>query len=504
MASDTPVDGAHKLTPGQYWAVTLAVMAASLIQFLDMTICNVALPHMQAALNASIDTVSWVLTSFIVSSAVAIPATGWIVARHGTRLPFLVAIAGFIATSMLCGMANSLTEMVAFRLLQGIPAAFITPISQAILLDITPREKHTRALSIWGMTSMLGPILGPTLGGFLTDNLNWRWVFYINLPVGIPALLILWRFLPGTPTNPRPFDRFGYVFLVIAIAAFQLMIDRGEQNDWFDSGETVVEALLAVFSAAVFIIHSRYHDQPLFPLAIVTKPTVWLSIVLGAVLSWMLMGVASILPGLLENLLGYSAMQTGETMAPRGVAILIVMLFIPRLMARFSLRSLFVAGFVLVAFTNWQMTGWTPEMDSWRISVNAFVQGIGLGMLMVPSNFLSFIGIPGELRTDVASFTMLVRSMAGGASISLLVTVLTRSTRTTHEDLVSAISNRAIALPDSLGGVAGQPAVASALDALVSRQATMVGYLEVFWVLTYVALAAIPLCLAVRVKADPR
>ena len=490
----------RQLTLLEYWLVTLAVMSASLIQFLDMTIANVALPHMQSSLDASQDTISWVLTSFIVASAVAIPSAGWIASKFGTRRPFLIATTAFIVASMLCGVATSLGEMVAFRILQGFGAAFIAPLAQAILLDITEPAKHTRALSIWGMTAMLGPIAGPTLGGWLTDNFTWRWVFYINAPIGIPALIILWRLLPDSSQMSRRFDGFGYAMLALALASLQLMLDRGQQKDWFESGEILVEAMVAACALWIFVVHSRYTRHPLFPVALVTNRRVIVAGLFAIVISWVMLGLSAMVPVMLQSLFGYSVMQTGELMAPRGIGIFITMSIIPYLLDRLPLWLILSTGFAIVAFTNFEMTSWTLEMESWRFALNAFIQGLGLGMLMMPSNYLAFSVIPADLRTDCAGLLNLLRNISGSVSISILVLLLTRSTQTVHAELVSSLSERIPGLPTDMTAATGGGSLGYIANQLITQQAAMVGYLNVFQLLFLISLAALPLCLILKSK----
>jgi EmrB/QacA subfamily drug resistance transporter len=239
-------------------------MGASIIQILDSTIANVAIPHMQTSLGATIDSVTWVLTSYILASAVAMPAAGWLSDRVGSRHLFLFAVAGFIVTSMLCGIATNLTQMVLFRILQGICAAFIGPLSQTILLDINPPEKAPRAMQIWGMGIMTAPIMGPMIGGWLTENYNWRWVFYINLPIGIPTLLLLWWLLPSRPVTDRKMDVFGFAMLALGLASLQLMLDRGQHEDWFESWEIIIELFVTISAFWMFIVHSMTTKKPLF------------------------------------------------------------------------------------------------------------------------------------------------------------------------------------------------------------------------------------------------
>ncbi|MGQ3031437.1 MAG: DHA2 family efflux MFS transporter permease subunit, partial [Ferrovibrionaceae bacterium] len=227
-------------------AITVSIMLATIMQALDTTIANVALPHMQGSLGAAQDQVSWVLTSYIVAAAIATPLTGWLTGRLGRKRLFMVSVTGFTIASMLCGLAQSLEQMVVYRLLQGLFGAALVPLSQAVLLDINPRENHCKAMAIWGAGIMVGPILGPSLGGWLTDNFDWRWVFYINLPVGILALGGIAAFVAETPRKlDQYFDMLGFTLLAVAIGAFQMMLDRGQHKDWFGSPEIVIEAALA-------------------------------------------------------------------------------------------------------------------------------------------------------------------------------------------------------------------------------------------------------------------
>lgn len=496
---------AEKLSPLAYWLVSLAVMTATLVQFLDQTIANVAVPHMQTALNASPDTITWVLTSFIVSSAVVIPTVGWVVTRFGTRTPFLLAVSAFIATSMLCGMAANLGQMVVFRAAQGAAAAFIAPLGQAILLDITAPSKHTRALGIWGMTTMLGPMMGPTLGGYLTDNFNWRWVFYVNLPVGVPALLILWRLLPDSGRGKREFDIFGYVFLALALASVQLMLDRGQQNDWFASPETLIELIVGITAFWIFLVQTRFSRTPLFPTTVVRNRGVLTSGVFGIVTSWNLMGVAAMLPMLFQHLYGFSVAQTGLYMAPRGLGIFILMMFIPRIMARLPLRVVFTAGFLIAAMCIYDMMHWSLSMPVWRLSLNSFIQGLGMGLLMVPINYIAFAQIKPELRTDCAAFLHMVRNMAGSCGISLLMVIVSRSSQVVHADLGGHVTPYMQPPPGGIfdGLLNGDTTMAMLANAEITRQATMIAYLDAFYAVFVVTLAAIPLCLTVRGKGPP-
>src|SRR3954453_17172845 len=254
MAS-APGVATHPLPTAQRLIVTVGGKMAVLLQVLDTTIANVALPHMQASLSATEESINWVLTSYIVASAIALPISGWLSHKVGRKRLLLISVALFTAASVLCATATSLTEMVLFRALQGVGGAFIVPLAQATLFDINPRDKQGQAMALFGGGVMIGPILGPVLGGWLTDNYNWRWVFLVNLPVGIVCAVLMLRFMPKTETHKRKFDMFGFALLAIALGALQLFLDRGEQNDWLASWETIIEAGLAIGASWMFVVH---------------------------------------------------------------------------------------------------------------------------------------------------------------------------------------------------------------------------------------------------------
>ena len=291
--------------------LTVAVMGASVMQILDTTIANVAIPHMQSALGATSETVNWVLTSYIIASAVAMPITGWLADRIGRRQLFLAAIVGFVLTSMACGAAQNLEEMVAFRFLQGIAAAFISPLSQSVMLDINPPERHARAMSIWGMGIMIGPILGPILGGWLTESANWRWVFYVNLPVGLITLVLMWALLPRTHTRERKFDLFGFSMLALGLAALQLMLDRGAQQDWFESAEIWIELGVSVACLWMFLIHLLTAPVTLFNRKMLADRNLVMGMGFMIVIGVVMFSSMALLPPMLQRLLGWPVIDTG-------------------------------------------------------------------------------------------------------------------------------------------------------------------------------------------------
>ncbi|WP_275658176.1 DHA2 family efflux MFS transporter permease subunit [Sphingosinithalassobacter portus] len=492
--------------------LTLGVMMATLMQILDTTIANVALPHMESALNATADTITWVLTSYIVATAIAIPITGWLADKVGSRNLFLIAVVGFVASSALCGMATSLTEMVAFRALQGISAAFINPLSQTVMLDINPPEKQARAMSIWGMGIMVGPILGPVLGGWLTENFNWRWVFYVNLPVGIVTFLILWLLLPSRPKRQRSFDLFGFSMLALGVSALQLMLDRGQQQDWFSSPEIVIEALTAFTALWIFVVHMALGKNPMFERGLWKNRNLVTAIAFMQVIGVVMMAVMALLPPMLQNLYGYSVLDTGILLMPRGIGVLLTMVVSAQLTQRgFDLRWVVGIGLAIAAVSLWDMTHWSLDMGSHLIIVSGLIQGLGLGLVFMPLNNLAFATLPAEYRTEGASLLNLSRSVGASIGISLVTTMLARNMQVSHADLAQFINPQSLdsfdpSMLETLGSMGS--AVMGMVNAEVTRQAAMIAYLNDFWAMMIITAASIPLVLLLQkpgkpMKADP-
>ena len=349
--------------------ITLSIMLATVIQALDGTIANVALPHMQGNLSASQDQITWVLTSFIVAAAIAMPLTGWLCDRFGQKNVFLSSVAGFTLASVLCGLSGSLAQIVAARLLQGAFGAALVPLSQAVLLDINPREKQGQAMAIWGMGVMIGPILGPTLGGWLTDSYNWRWVFFINVPIGALAFYGIWKYIRQVPGERRmKFDMFGFATLSLAIGALQMLLDRGEQNDWFSSAETWVEAVLLTTSFIYFVIHTR------------------LTAAEESFFDYRLLKNRNYVTGLLFVFVVGIVLFSVRALAPT----LIAMVVVGRLIGKVDFRMLLLFGFSITAISLWQMSGYTLVLSQSDIVWPGVVQGIGLGLVFVPLSTATF------------------------------------------------------------------------------------------------------------------
>jgi len=462
----------------------LAVMMVTIIQLLDVTIANVALPHMRSSLGATMDTISWVLTSYIIAGVLVTPAVGWISDRLGTRVVFISAVAGFLVASMLCGTATTLFEMVLYRSLQGACAAFIGPISQTILLDINAPSKQAAVQSRWGLAVMVAPIVGPMLGGFLTETFNWRWVFYINLPIGIPTLAVLLWLLPARPLTPRKLDVTGFFTLAIGLGALQLMLDRGQHNDWLNSRETVVELMIALAAFWIFVVHTLTTKKPLFPAGLFNNRNFT-----GAIFSMFVLGVAnvsliSILPSMFQGVYGYTAFDTGVLLLPRAVGVFITMSIAARVLDKVDVRYLVFAGYCMAAAALIAMSHWSLEMDRWPIYIAGFAQGLGLGFTFMPMNIVAFSSLEPKFRADAASIMNLMRNIGGSFGISIITTLIARNSQISHSELGAHITDASVAAMD-VGATTEKlgdsgTAVLQMLDAEINRQALMISYIDVF------------------------
>jgi DHA2 family multidrug resistance protein len=500
--ADTPANVAtHPLPAGERIIVTIGVMMAVLLQVLDTTIANVALPHMQASLSATQESINWVLTSYIVASAIALPISGWLADRVGRKRLLLISVVGFTIASVLCASAVSLTEMVVFRALQGVSGAFIVPLAQATLFDINPREKHGQAMALFGGGVMIGPILGPVLGGWLTDNYNWRWVFLVNLPVGVICTFVMLRFMPKVEKHRRGFDILGFALLAIALGALQMFLDRGEQKDWFESTEIIIEAGLAIAAAWMFVVHIATARNPLFERSMFADRNFSTGLVFMAVTGVLLLAGLALLPPLLQNLYGYSVLQSGFLTAPRGVGTLISMLLAGKLTGKIDARLLVGIGVALMGISLWMMTGFALDQPSRPVIMSGVVQGLGLGLIFVPLQSLAFETLAPKMRTTAAALLNLSRNIGGSVGISIVSAQLVRMTQVAHADMASSITEQTIPTvdPTLLQTIAPQGSTALAvINAEVTRQALFIAYLDDFKLMMLVTFAVLPLLLLMR------
>jgi DHA2 family multidrug resistance protein len=478
--------------------ITVSIMLATIMQALDTTIANVALPHMQGSLSASQDQITWVLTSYIVAAAIMTPVTGWLSDRMGLRQLFIASVTGFVLTSMLCGAATSLGEMVIFRTLQGLCGAALVPLSQTVLLNINSREEHGRAMAIWGAGIMVGPIIGPTLGGWLTETFNWRFVFYVNLPIGILALAGLIVFLPRSPRRERSFDFFGFAMLSIAIGALQMMLDRGEQVEWFASAEIWIYLWLTISGAWAFVWHITGREHAFMDPHIFRDSNFVMALVMIFMVGVVLLAGLALMPPMLQNIFGYPVVTTGMVLAPRGVGTMISMMVVGRLVGRVDSRLLILSGLVLTAFSLWQMSQFALTMDARPIIVSGVVQGLGLGFVFVPLSTTAFATLDAKYRADAAALFSLVRNIGSSVGISAVMVMLAHNIVIVRGDITSALTpvNPNVDQLSALGLDA--PRTTAILDGMVQTQAAFIAYVDDFRLMMFVTIAVIPLVLFLK------
>src|ERR1700680_3614691 len=412
-------DSAPAIVTRHRFLVMGCTMIATLMQALDNTIANVALPHMQGSLGASRDQITWVLTSYVIAAAILTAPVGWFAARFGRKQFFIVCLVGFTITSMLCGLAQNLPQEVVFRFLQGCFGAALVPLSQAIMLDLYPVESRGTAMAIWATGVMIGPILGPTLGGYLTDLYNWRWVFFINVPFGIAAVAGLMLFLKEQKRDVNlRFDWTGFLALSVGLGALQLMLDRGYSKDWFSSSEIIIEAVLAGLGFYLFFVHMFTAEKPFIPPKLFKDIGFLSGFATMFAVGVVLLGSSALLPPYLQNLGHYSVMQTGLLMTPRGIGAMLVMIIAGRLTQLMDPRLLMDIGILSIAGAMWDMTQWTPDVSLWRLSIVTMIQGVGISFVFIPLQVVGFATLAPSLRTDAAALFSLSRNVGSAIGVS--------------------------------------------------------------------------------------
>jgi MFS transporter, DHA2 family, multidrug resistance protein len=480
--------------------ITIAVMLGTLMQVLDTTIANVALPNMQGTLNATQDQVAWVLTSYIVGAAIMTPPTGWLAGRFGRKKMYLFSIVGFTIASFLCGISTSLTEMVLFRIAQGLFGASMVPISQAILLDSYPREKHGMAMAIFGVGIMLGPILGPTLGGWLTDSYSWRWVFFINIPVGLLTVAMVTSYVHETAINKtRTFDAMGFLFLSVAIGALQLMLDRGERVDWLASPEIIIEFGLLLCGMWMFLIHATSTEHPYIDLHLFKDRNYVLSTVVGLVVFTTLFAAMALIPPFAQNLLGYPVVTTGLVLMPRGIGTMLTMIVAGRLANKIDPRLSISSGLAIMAWSLYEMSKFDLQVDVWALTWTGFVQGLGMGLSMITLMTMAFSTLPSKLRTEATGVYNLIRNLGGSIGISVAFTLLDRNGQIIHQSLAQHITpyNQALSASPMITDLSSTHDL-TMLNGMITRQASMIAYNNDFKLMMILSLIAIPIVMLLR------
>jgi MFS transporter, DHA2 family, multidrug resistance protein len=484
-------------------AITVSIMLATFMQGVDTTIANVALPHMQGSFSAAQDQIAWVITSYIVAAAIMTPLTGWLAGRFGIKYVFLISVAGFTLASALCGVATSLAQMVIYRLLQGICGAALVPLSQSVLLQINPPERHARAMSVWGMGVILGPIIGPALGGWLTEDYSWRWVFFINVPFGLLAAAGILVFIRETRHAHREaFDFFGFVTLSLAIGALQMFLDRGELKDWFGSTEIWTEATIAALCFYLFVVHTATAAERSFLNRDLLRDA---NCVIGTILMFflgiILNGTSVLLPTMLQQLMNYPVLTTGLVTAPRGAGTMLAMFLVARLVGRVDTRLVILTGLALTVASLWQMTGFSLAMGMGPILSSGVLQGFGLGFVFTPLSIVTFSTLPRQNLTQGTAIFSLTRNIGGSVGIAIVEALLTENTQVVHSRLVEHLrpDNPLAQAPYLMPPFSlTSPAGVAALNAEATRQAAMVAYVDDFKMMMIIIMLALPLLLLLR------
>jgi MFS transporter, DHA2 family, multidrug resistance protein len=480
--------------------ITTGCMMAAVMVALDGTIANVALPHMQSAMLASSEQVVWILTSFFIASAIAIPLAGWLAGRVGRKRVMVASVVGFTLASLACAMAVNINQMVVFRIVQGACGAALVPLSQAVMLDINPAERHGKAMAIFGMGAILGPVVGPTLGGWLTESFNWRWIFLINLPIGLIAFFLLSTFLDGKEARTASrFDGWGFLFLSLFIASLQLMLDRGQQLDWFDSREIQIEATLAGLFGFLACVHMLTVRDPFIKPRIFMDRNFLLGTFIGLIHAALIFAVLALLAPMMQKLLGYPVMLTGLITAPRGLGTMAAMFLCGVLVGRVDARYLMAAGLAIGAVSLFLMAGFSLEADSDTIMWVGAMQGFGGGMVFVPLTTIMFATLDPSLRNECSALISLIRNMGAAVTISMLQALTIRNAATVHARLTEGVRPDnpvfPMALPD---GDFGLPGWVAGMDMRIAREATMVAYVDTYWLLGIATALALPLCFMLK------
>jgi len=481
--------------------VTVFAMTATIMQALDTTIANVALPYMQGSLSASLDQINWVLTSYIVAAAIMTAPVGWLADRFGRKTVFITCVAGFTAASFLCALAQNIEQMVLFRLLQGMAGAALVPLSQSVLLDAYSLEERGSAMAMWGVGVMLGPIMGPTLGAWLTDNYSWHWVFLINLPIGIATVIGMLVFMTETKLQEHMrFDWAGFLALAVGIGSLQLLLDRGEQVGWFGAGEIWAEAIVAVTGFYYFFAHSLTTPEPFVRFDMFKDRNFVSGCVFMLVIGVVLFGTMALVTPFMQNLLGYPIQTAGFLLGSRGVGTLLTMMAAPRLMKMIESRYLILTGLLLTAATLYEMIGWSLDVTQQTIVLTSVFQGIGLGLLFVPVTSVAFNTLPGHMRNGATSITTLVRNIGSSIGISMMIANLTSKTTVMHARIVEGVTpfNDALQMPDVAANLGmSTDAGRAMLDGIVTQQASMIAYLNDFKLLMILTLVMVPLVMLI-------
>jgi MFS transporter, DHA2 family, multidrug resistance protein len=511
-------DGARR------WLVAPTVGLAAFMEVLDISIANVALQHIAGSLAASLDEATWVLTSYLVANAIVLPMSGWLANAIGRRRYFLGCIVGFSVTSLMCGLAPSLPLLIVARALQGITGGGLQPNAQAILADAFPPNKRGQAFAIYGISVVFAPAIGPTLGGWITDNFSWRWVFLLNVPVGVLLSLLASRVIVDPPERVAAlksrfkdglrFDTVGFAFLVVGMCALQVVLDKGQEDDWWSSAFITYLSLLAVAALIAFVVWELRNPHPIVDLRLLANRNFALGNILMFMLGFILLSSTVLLPLYVQSVLGYTATEAGKVISPGGFAVMLMMPIVGILVGRVDVRWLIAVGLVVTSLALFNMTRFYTDVDYATVAWARIYQSVGLGMLFIPINTIAFLGLPPAKNNDASALINMMRNLGGSFGIAIATTVLARRQQhhqnllvghvtpyssqydTTIQAMQQAFARNAASTVDSLHQAQAQ------LYAMVQRQALALSYIDAFWLLAFVFAAMLPLVLLLR-KPDP-
>lgn len=492
------------------WLIASAVMLATFMEVLDTSVANVSLPHIAGTLSASTEEATWVLTSYLVANAVILPISGWLSSYFGRKRLLITCIIIFTLSSALCGAATSMTMLIAARVLQGIGGGVLQPTAQAVLMESFPFEKRGQAMAVYAMGIIVAPIIGPTLGGWITDNYSWRWIFYINIPVGIAAVLMAAWFIENPPYLKRAkgsrIDYLGFALMTVCLATFQLVLDTGQQNDWFESKQIVLLSVVSVVSLVAFVIRELTVEEPIVNLRVLANRNFGVGTLLMTVVGGVLYGTTALLPLFLQTLLGYPAVQSGLAVSPRGIGSMASMIIVGRLVGKIDSRLLMTFGFFVLAVSMYMLAGITLDIGMPNIVWPNVINGFAMGFIFVPLTTTATGTLSREQMGNAAGIYSLMRNLGGGLGISAVTTLLARGAQQHQAAMVSHLTPYDSAFQQrmqQLQGVFGssaeglQKAYAAVYGVLV-RQANLLAFVDNFRLLTFVCLACIPLVFLLR------
>jgi DHA2 family multidrug resistance protein len=499
------------------WVIASIVLLATFMEVLDTSVANVALPHIAGNLSASVDEATWVLTAYLVANAIVLPLSGWFSTLFGRKRFYMACVGIFTISSLLCGVAPTLGSLIFFRILQGLGGGALQPISQAILVESFPREKQGVAMAFYGMGVVVAPVIGPTLGGWITDNYTWRWIFLINIPVGILSLSLTAAMIFDPPhlvrktfANGLKLDYIGIGLLSLGLASLEILLDEGQRNDWFGSNMIVAAAVIAVVSLVAVVVWELRQAQPVVDLRILANRNFALAAVVMYAVGFTLYGSTAILPIFLQTILGYTALLSGLVLSPGGIAMMLGMLIVGRLLGRFQARWLIMFGLVVAAAGLSWMSGFNLDVDFRTAMWARTLQALGMAFLFVPINTLAFGSVKPEKLGYATGLMNLFRNIGGSGGIAMITTIMARRQQFHQEVLVSHLTpldGEVVPTLNSMTanlvahGASGADAAVQAvgqLYGLVQRQAAMLAVADTFWVLSLVFLGMIPLVLCLR------